>query len=563
MKKNSLIELKFQKLGHFWLDSGLIGFIKILEKMDAEIQIQLNDNHLILKGTEKDIQTCLERSYNTLIKDYYNRSTKKQKDDRFSYNFYYDTNADKFIAFSKKKSPGIASVIFDKAPRPSGTSVKWKKKDKKEIVYDGKKIKKTRAVLPSSLAHLQERMDLFLDDNNLDITTSGLLIDGPNEVRPKVDIKVKTGKIKGNCYLCGELSHSLDDAKETVFPLITGASGVLSFNSQGSKPEKICWKCSFLGKFVPANGFYYIQGDSLFAFLPYSVSLEKMLDVWPKFNESKQEDPNLFRNFDLPLGAYFHHPFEVTFAFLYTLYRKVFKEQKAAEEDVNEVIDIEELFDVMASKAPIEFFVLHLESKGQTKMCKMAWPFQESVYFYRLLSKIESAGIQTKKFMHCLIDFTQDKNEAKTISRNRVCERILKKQSVLDLIEQHVFHADLKYITPLKDFVIIYEPIIRKEDGMSNEEQEVAVTLGRRLGSVVGKDGKKGDLFALRKTRTKVDFLEQLNRLQFKLGSFTVPPGVYEGKLTDKNFMEFKQFCMIAAVNSFNAVNSSAAKKGE
>ncbi len=100
---------------------------------------------------------------------------------------------------------------------------------------------------------------------------------------------------------------------------------------------------------------------------------------------------------------------------------------------------------------------------------------------------------------------------------------------------------------------------------MTKQEQETAVRLGKRLGTAVGKEGKKGDLFALRKPRTKPDFLEQLNRIQFKLGkSFTVPPGVYEGDLKDDNFMEFKQFSMIAAVNSFNAVTSSAStKKGD
>ena len=91
---------------------------------------------------------------------------------------------------------------------------------------------------------------------------------------------------------------------------------------------------------------------------------------------------------------------------------------------------------------------------------------------------------------------------------------------------------------------------------MTIEEQEAAVTLGKRIGMVVGKEGKKGDLFALRKARRKTDFLNELNRLQFKC-KLTVPPDVYEGKLTDKNFMEFKQFCMIAALNSFHAANQS------
>lgn len=98
------------------------------------------------------------------------------------------------------------------------------------------------------------------------------------------------------------------------------------------------------------------------------------------------------------------------------------------------------------------------------------------------------------------------------------------------------------------------------------EEQEAAVSLGKCIGRAVGNSdrGKKGDLFALRKCRRKVDFLEQLNRLQFRLGEdFLIPKEVYEGKLTDDNFHEFKQFCMVAALNTYNAVISEKNKKKE
>ena len=139
---------------------------------------------------------------------------------------------------------------------------------------------------------------------------------------------------------------------------------------------------------------------------------------------------------------------------------------------------------------------------------------------------------------------------------------ILKKQTILDLVELHVFRAELDYFKPLLDFLVFYETIVRKEDTVAEEEQQVAVALGQRVGMAVGKDGKKGVLFALRKTRKKTDFLEQLNRLQFKLGAdFTVPPGLYEGALTDSNFVEFKQFCMIAALNSFNAATKGGKSK--
>ena len=260
-RRDNIIELKFLKKNHFWLDSGLLGLIEMLYEVNNNIEMVVNDKSLILKGSEVAIQNALERAYDLLITRYYNISTKKQRDKTTSYNFYYDSKNDKFVSFPKKKSVGIAGLIFNKAPRPTHSSIKWEKKEKREVIINGKPIKRGRGILPISYSYLQKRMDEFLDKNGLDVTTSGLLMDGQNEVRPKVNIKVKQGNIKGTCYLCGEESHSLEEISQTVFPFTTGSSGVLSFYSTGNKPDKICWKCDFLGKFVTVNGFYsYSQG---------------------------------------------------------------------------------------------------------------------------------------------------------------------------------------------------------------------------------------------------------------------------------------------------------------
>jgi hypothetical protein len=551
------IEITFPKLNHFWLDSGLLGLTAILNEVDSSIDKTVNDTGLTLKGTEVEIQETLEKAYELLIKRHYDLSTKKQRNDITSYNFYYDSKEDKFVAFPKKKSVGIAELIYNKAPRPTGGSIKWEKEEKREVLINGKTVKRNRVILPSSHAHLQKRLNEFLDSHGLDVTTSGLLIDGPNMVQPNVTIPKKVSATKkGQCYLCGEESSALEDAGQTIFPFITGSSGLLNFNTLCSKPEKVCWKCAFIGKFVPVNGFYLSQGDSLFAFFPFSTSFEKMLDVYKPLQDAKYEDPNLFKNFKHPLGfekyedGYFQKPFEVAFAFFYTLYRKVLLHQKA-DEDGN-VLNWEDMCNLTISRAPLEFVVLHAESKGQTSMGKMVWQFRDSVYFFRLIEDIEKSEINIKEVMRLLIDFSQ-KNDNRTLIRNKVCERILKKQSILDLIESHVFNADITYIKSLVEFVIKYEPIIRKEgNAMTIDAQEAAVTLGKRIGMTVAENGKRGDLFALRKARRKTDFLNELNRLQFKC-RLVVPPDIYEGKLTDLNFIEFKQFCMIAALNSFHA----------
>lgn len=597
------IEITFPKLNHFWLDSGLLGLAVTLKAVDSSVEKNISDKGLTLIGTESEIQEALEKAYDLLVRIYYDTSTKKQIDNTSSYNFYYDSKGDKFVAFPKKKSVGIAELIYNKAPRPVSSSVKWEKKIKEKRVdekwigmKEDEKVPKgqetrIRYILPSSYAHLQKTMDEFLDKLGLDVTTSGLLIDGPNMVRPSITIPKKfPNSIKGQCYLCGEDTFSLEEIGQTIFPFITGSSGLLNFNTKCSKPEKVCWKCAFIGKFVPVNGFYLMQGDNLFAFCPYSISFEKMLDVYTTLQDAKYEDPNLFKNFQHPLGfekyadGYFQKTFEVTFAFLYTLYRKVLLHQKA-DEEVG-VLNWEEMCNLAISKAPLEFVVLHAESKGQTSMGKMVWPFRDSVYFFRLIKELEENQINIKEVMRLLIDFSQKNQENKTILRNRFCERILKKKTVLDIVEERawdiVFPQDQKNSKPqnsssLIDFFLKYESII-KEGKMTDEERNVAVTLGKTIGLCVSKRDNetrskneierdlkrlKGDLIKLKKVRKLTDFLSEIERLEVRYDfSLRIPDGLLEGKLRDDNFKEFKGYCTIAAMQAYSNARYYALKEG-
>lgn len=535
--------VQFSKKGHYWLDAGLLGLIMILDQLELKnVDMSIENNKLTLAGDPDDVEYILQTAYDKLVDEFYNVSTKKQIEEKQKYNFYYDEKEDKFVAFPKKKSMGIAELIYNKAAGPSAEIVKWEGKEK--------------GVLPDKFKHIQQRMDEFIDTNGLVITTSGLLLNGPNEVRPKLNIAVQGKKKLGVCYLCGEESTMLENANQTIYPLITGGSGVLSFNSEGGKPEKICWKCSLLGKFVPVSGFYLYQGaKDLYIFIPYSLSLQKMKYLYRELQSLKHgADSNLFSNFKPDLGNYIQHPYEVTFAFLYCIYSNLLCHKEADEDEG--VFDIEAMWDFTLNKAPIEFLIVHSRKEGNTFSGKLFQPFKDSVYVFRLFDNLrKSINTPFKNVLSYLIDYSQSKNEAKTFDRNKILERMLKKLSILDLVEQFVYKADSKYFRPLFDLLLVYEILLKEGDDVHKEEQEAAVKLGRCIGMAVGnsQNGKKGDLFALRKSRKKADFLEQINRLQFKLGNeLIVPNELYEGKLTDDNFIEFKQFCMISALNSYN-----------
>ena len=553
-KNKEAIELIFPKLNHFWLDSGLLGLYRISEELGAgkwNVSVRLASDEVAFQGRIEDIDTMLQENYKVLLHRYYNKSTLKQIQENAG--LYYDSANDKFVRFPKVKSAGIAGLIFNKAPRPIND---------KGIKF----IDKKKSILPAGYADLQNKLNDFLKETGLTTTTSELLVDGPNAVQPQVDIRVKPGESKGTCFLCGEPSHSLSEIGGTVFPFIAGSSGGLGFTTMAGVPEKVCWKCDYVSKFVPVNGFYMINDGRFQIFLPYSTDLQKMNDVYGALHAVEYEDPYLMRNFKHPLGGYFQKPFELTFAFLYSLYLTLTKKRDSDQQEEYE-LDYQKLFDLVLSKASLEFFVTSTEDLGQTQMGKMVWPFQDAVYFFRLMDTMERKGVKIKEVMQKFLDFDQSINENKSLIRNRICERILKKQSILDLAEQHTFHickSEDKYIVPIYEFVLKFETILKEGgNGMEQTGVDAAVKLGKRIGgSIAGaQNGKKGDLFALRKVRKLEDFLNEVSRAQFKY-NFSVPTEIYEGYLNRETFAEFKQFCMIAALNAYNGVKYHSESKG-
>lgn len=559
----SIIEVNFPKLNHFWMDAGLLGLYRIAHKEQSKesgVEIILNDSGIFFKGTENNIQTFLQKSYDRLLKDFYNTSSQKQIEKNEG--FYYDTEKGQFIRFPKVKPMGIAGLV-----KISGQS--YKNKGKANFEKSNESLTKQQyPKLEEKYSTLQDRFEKFLADTKLKPGNS-LLLDGENIISPSINIDKLSGKPKGCCFICGQQSHAFSDIGGTVFPFITGSSGVLSFNTIGGSAEKVCWKCDFIAKFVPVTGFYNMNKDTTHIYFPYSGSLEKMNDVCRSLDSTKIEDPHLMRNFDNRFGGYFQKPYEQFFTFLYSLYRVVMTKRTSSSADEDDYeLDYEALFDVNLNKAPLDFFVVYTESLGDAQMGKMIWPFHESVYLFRLLDHLEQNKIDLKKVMSLLVDYEQPKNESKTILRNRVCENILKKQSIVALIEQHAFRINkskTQNIRPLNDFVILYEKTIKEGDTVMDQKIiDVAVSVGKTIGMSIAPSGKKGkgDLFRLRKTRKPEDFLNEINRIQMKYGTKVSSDLYNQGQKMEENFTEFKQFCMIAALNTYNAGNPAPVETG-
>ena len=413
------IEITFPKLNHFWLDSGLVGLTVLFQETHHAVERIVSNEGLTLSGSQDDIKATLSDAYDLLVSRCYNTSTKKQKEEMSG--FFFDSKEKTIKRFPKKQLFGVTALLYgENQIFQYDKGLKWENK--------------TAHKLPEKHTEIQSILDDFIGTTGIKPSTSVLLVDSPYQLKPQLDpIDVSGKPRKEHCFLCGHtLTGKAKEITKGTYPFITSSSGFKNFNSMIRSAERVCWKCDYLTKFVPISSFYLVtkagKQEDIFAFLPYSISFLKMLDTYSPLQDAKYKVPNLFKNFQHPLDGYFQKPFEVTFAFLYTLYRKMLIRKKADENEGS--LDWDEMCHFITAKAPLEFVVLHAESKGQTYIGKMVWSFRDSVYFFRLMDNLETSGINIKKVMWLLIDSSQN-NANRTLRRNRVCEQILRSSRFL------------------------------------------------------------------------------------------------------------------------------------
>ncbi len=296
-------------------------------------------------------------------------------------------------------------------------------------------------------------------------------------------------------------------------------------------------------------------------FFPESHDLKRVNEMVTTLQHMVALEPNLFRNFDLRLGGYFERRSEVALAFLHRVFERLSEQPKREATASTDTTEAEALYDdseapndstqpkplreaEISSEAVYDATLAgaqsHLPSspptEGNVWMARDFWTFQEVVYLSRLFEKmlarkqLASGKVRLecspRAFMNSLID--RDAKQDKTMLRDRVCDAILRKRSVLSLLEQHAYHIFTqsepnkpRRVSPLLDFAVLYE--IEQYEGttMKKEEYEKMVQQATWLGNNIAdgvvqamRDGEspgraKGAFFRLRKTRTTKDFLAE------------------------------------------------------
>ena len=605
------MELNFKRTGIPWIDAGTAGLFRVLKGrtsylVDSLLQDQLQlvrtgvnvefseDGDLQLVGTKEQLQALLELAYEDLTDCYFNVSSEKQRAERKAYNFYFVSDEERFQVFPKSRAAGPALLLFDKASRPTGTQKKWG--------IDQESGKEKAGILPDGMEAHQKTLDLLIQEYGLKPgPPAGLLIDGPNKVQPKINIRV--GAKEQPCdFLTGIDAGGLDVGKATAFPLFGGSR---SFASNTTDEPRVGWQMDYVGKFTPAVTFFYMQNDDMYLFFPQSSALRRIVDVSEELVGMRQVQANFFKNFELQLGGYFSERSEILFAFLHAVFRHFSGYRPAVpvpvpsedsedelpalgpvdDDEPNDMehISCQQVFDKLCRGAPVNFAVVAARKMGNLWMGRDFQTFTDVLYIARLLDLMTAVvpredGPQRqrcspKRLMSTLIDFTSKKN--KTLLRNKVCERILTKQSVLPLLEQHAYHKFSQWkpgeplmISVLRDFALLYEPEICEVDGMPKPEFEQmaqsAKWLGEKIADAVAgfTDGEsnergesvgrsKGVFFRLRRARTLHDFQEEIIRIQMRYKLDVPAHALDPDRFNPETFAQFKGFCVIAALSRF------------
>ena len=118
-----------------------------------------------------------------------------------------------------------------------------------------------------------------------------------------------------------------------------------------------------------------------------------------------------------------------------------------------------------------------------------------------------------------------------------------------------LFNVTIKYFNIIIIVIVILAAIMSVPLIISDITTKDKI--GKTIGISISHSGKrgKGDLFKLRKARKPDDFLNEINRIQMKYDALITADLYNKGQDFIDNFTEFKHFCMIAALNTFNAGN--------
>lgn len=589
-----VIQHTFKARGHWWFDSGLMGLYFIAKDkttLEAErwqdVKVVLGFDGVSIEAPDDRMTPFLEACYEELASNWWNRSTKKQRENPEL--VCYDQEKKELDCLPKRMPTPI--------PALSVSATSWRGK---------------ADALEDLSALLQEEVAAYLKEHKKSLwgTKKKLCYEQP-VCHPKLQFFPKAKRGGGAvCSVCGQTSVC-DRVSQTSFPLFSSQTATFSFNSDLGSPDLICWECQLLGKFAVHASYYKVADSLTYIMQLNSGDLRALKDAHLTFGIPSplrlllEDDKIYFYNFGEKSRILQNArlSYEVLWGFYLAAYDLVLKNQQKRRNETRALEDLDEDEideESLRQTAALNVVLAALDSKGSTFITKEVVTYTDTTYLFRLIGFIkkyirteapEAMAQDLGSFFELLFWDLELPNPQKPydplngMDRNSLLRCVFEKKSIVCRVESFVFKKSLAVDYPsfgrILFFVMAYELVAHCRDseegekrgmakGMTKEQIALATKLGAQIvlaaKEALVKEGEglesmkavKGDLFALRKTRTATDFLEQLNRLQFRYGIVVnkeIAAGVFADLAEDDvPFEEFRAYCMIAALNAYNNV---------
>lgn len=552
---------------HWWFDVGIIGLYLIGKDVkdqypDIDMSISSDNQSLeISYHHEEELRSFLSDCYEELARRHWNVSTKKQKEAMEL--FIYDAEKDEFYLHPKRQQTPIPE-LFVKASKPKSIPIKKLRKEN---------------------PRLAERAEQFAKRHNKKFFgKENKLLFEPPVTHTKIDI-LPSKKGKHICSVCSRKSKC-KDVSQPAFLLFASKNATLTFNSEIGKARKICWECNLLGRFAVETALYKKIGNKVYILQIYTPHLQKLYDLQGKLgvqSHIRELDEDFFStNMDKKDGLInlTTRPYELLWAYYYTVFSWYL--------DYGQIPDqnnpFNEMLGIILDKAPIQVYLLDITKRNNGGFSTDKFLiYDDSAYMFRLMYALREKSVDLKSFFFDLLDRTSEKTENQTLYREQILRCVLEKRSIILQIEKFAFHISRNNNVPnlkhILDFTVHYESLMSMTElermGRMNQEQiKKAVNLGTQIvmnarDNLIAKKEEdslkkiKGDLYALRKTRTSADFLNQINTFQMRYG-IIVSKELLNGMIEEVDFDHFKAYVVTSALNTFNRlIFSSNNKEGE
>lgn len=596
-----MTSITFSRTSNIFINAGIVGLYRFIKKykllhpeqFPSLKDPELSKDELVVECDE--LLTFLEEVYYYMGSlnggRIYDTPSQKQLDE--NYNVYYVEAEDRFERFPKMNTYGLTHLLTNNAQgttRHPGNAPKIKQLDKDR-------------------PEVAQKIRSFFEEKGIKLL-SKVYLNEPYTKLTRLDFDekyLKEGKKK--CPLIGESFKTLVEAKN-VSPFV---SGMANFNTHLSSSEKqISWKAMYLIRFSPTLCYFTYQNnyDTLICNFFNSNNLANIAALYERdFFKQKEELAKItylmnfkLENFevttkgkekltiDTTRDAVWES--EIALMLLYTFYKKHF--ESALHKEIQEEDD--PFADMPLDKIPISLITFRADKFASTLRPNFYEEYNNVKFVLRLFYELEERqkisfqsiweGLKLRTPKSATIK-KNDYGKGQAVERQiraAIFGKILKGKSILADIEK-LFFDSFKHILQgestgfrnygkLLQFLTTYELSINfgNHNNMTEQLQQRAVKLGKSLGYGIlhfedpkddqskkanAKNGRKY-IIRLHKARTLEQFTEALISIMKKYG-VSVSNEILEN-LSKDNFILVRQYAVIGALNSINAVLSSNTK---